>query len=258
MRIAVESIGRHSVRFVADLGAFMIMLYGLLRSFQSFFKRIRLIFEQMLTMGVRSLPLVLLTSVFTGSVTAWQAAYNFRGLVPMEFLGLTVAKTVFIELAPVLTSLVVAGRVGASIAAELGTMRVTEQIDAMESMGIDPIGYLVMPRFVSGIIMLPVLVMFSNIVAIMGGMLVSVYMVQISHEMFFDSIKSYVGAFDVFSGLIKSVGFGAIISLMGCYNGFNAAGGAEGVGQATTKAVVLASVLILISDYLMATVLFNV
>ncbi len=235
-----------------------MMLYGLLRSFHSFFKRIKLVFEQMLMMGVRSLPLVLLTSVFTGSVTAWQAAYNFRGLVPLEFLGLTVAKTVFTELAPVLTALVVAGRVGASIAAELGTMRVTEQIDAMETMGIDPIGYLIMPRFISGIIMLPVLVMFANVIAILGGLLVSVYMVEISQEMYFDSIKSYTEAFDLLSGLIKSIGFGAIISLMGCYTGFTASGGAEGVGQATTKAVVFASVLILISDYVMATILYSV
>jgi phospholipid/cholesterol/gamma-HCH transport system permease protein len=258
MRIAVESIGRSTVNFVADLGAFFMMLYGLLRSFPSFFKRIKLVLEQMLLMGVRSLPLVLLTSVFTGSITAWQAAYNFRGFVPLEFLGLTVAKTVFTELAPVLTALVVAGRVGASIAAELGTMRVTEQIDAMETMGIDPIGYLIMPRFVSGLIMLPALVMFANVIAIIGGLFVSIYMVGISHEMYFDSIKSYTEAFDLLSGLIKAFGFGVIISLSGCFYGFNAAGGAEGVGQATTKAVVLASVLILISDYVMASILFRV
>jgi phospholipid/cholesterol/gamma-HCH transport system permease protein len=212
----------------------------------------------MLMMGVRSLPLVILVSVFTGSVTAWQAAYQFKGLVPLEWLGLTVARTVFIELGPVLTSLVMAGRVGAGIAAELGTMRVTEQIDALESMGIDPIGYLVMPRMIAGLIMLPVLVIFADIIAVLGGMIVAVMMVNISYEMFTDSIKSYVTISDMISGLVKSVGFGGIIALMGCYNGFMATGGAEGVGTATTRAVVLASVLILISDYVMATLLFNI
>jgi phospholipid/cholesterol/gamma-HCH transport system permease protein len=176
----------------------------------------------------------------------------------MEWLGLTVAKTVFIELGPVLTSLVLAGRVGASIAAELGTMRVTEQIDALESMGINPVGYLVMPRMIAGMIMLPVLVMFADIIAILGGMVVSVALVNISYETFTGSIKAYVYVSDVVSGLQKSVIFGAIIALMGCFHGFNAKGGAEGVGLATTRAVVLASVLILVSDYIMATILFSV
>ena len=258
MRILFESTGRTVIKFVSDIGGLFLMIIGVFLALPTFFKRIKLVLEQMLMMGVRSLPLVILTSIFTGSVTAWQAAYQFKGFVPLEWLGLTVAKSVFIELGPVLTSLVIAGRVGASIAAELGTMRVTEQIDALDSMGIDPIGYLVMPRMIAGIIMVPVLVMFANIIAILGGMLVAIYMVNISMEMFTESIKSYVYISDVVNGLIKSVGFGGIIALMGCYNGFNASGGAEGVGQATTKAVVLASVLILISDYVMATILFSI
>ena len=258
MKILFESVGQTTIKFIADIGGLFLMIVGVIRALPTVFKRIKLVLEQMLMMGVRSLPLVILTSIFTGSVTAWQAAYQFKGFVPLEWLGLTVAKSVFIELGPVLTSLVIAGRVGASIAAELGTMRVTEQIDAMESMGIDPIGYLVMPRMIAGIIMVPVLVMFANIIAIAGGMLVAIYMVNISMEMFTESIRSYVYISDVISGLQKAVGFGGIIALMGCYNGFNASGGAEGVGQATTKAVVLASVLILIADYVMATILFSV
>jgi phospholipid/cholesterol/gamma-HCH transport system permease protein len=258
MRKAIESLGRLMIAMVADVGGLFIMVWGIILSIPTIFKRIRLVFEQMLMMGVRSLPLVILTSVFTGSVTAWQAAYQFKGLVPMEWLGLTVAKTVFIELGPVLTSLVLAGRVGASIAAELGTMRVTEQIDALESMGINPVGYLVMPRMIAGMIMLPVLVMFADIIAILGGMVVSVALVNISYETFTGSIKAYVYVSDVVSGLQKSVIFGAIIALMGCFHGFNAKGGAEGVGLATTRAVVLASVLILVSDYIMATILFSV
>jgi phospholipid/cholesterol/gamma-HCH transport system permease protein len=258
MRIFVESVGGGIIRFVSDIGGVFLMILGIIRALPTIFKRSRLILEQMLMMGVRSLPLVILVSVFTGSVTAWQAAYQFKGVVPLEWLGLTVARTVFIELGPVLTSLVMAGRVGAGIAAELGTMRVTEQIDALESMGIDPIGYLVMPRMIAGLIMVPVLVIFADIIAVLGGMVVAVMMVNISYEMFTDSIKSYVTITDMISGLQKSVGFGGIIALMGCYNGFKATGGAEGVGTATTRAVVLASVLILISDYVMATLLFSV
>ena len=258
MRLLIESIGRTVIKFVSDIGGLFLMIVGIFRALPTFFKRIKLVLEQMLMMGVRSLPLVILTSIFTGSVTSWQAAYQFKGFVPLEWLGLTVAKSVFIELGPVLTSLVIAGRVGASIAAELGTMRVTEQIDALESMGIDPNGYLVMPRMIAGLVMVPVLVIFADLIAILGGMAVAVYMVNISAEMFYESIRSYVYISDVVNGLIKSVGFGGIIALMGCYNGFHASGGAEGVGQATTKAVVLASVLILIADYVMATILFSI
>jgi phospholipid/cholesterol/gamma-HCH transport system permease protein len=257
MKKAVESIGDKTVSAVANIGQLVMMCLSLLRTVPSIPKRLNLIFEQMLMMGVRSLPLVILTSIFTGSVTSWQAAYQFRGIVPLEWLGLTVAKSVFMELGPVLTSLVIAGRVGAAIAAELGTMKVTEQIDAMESMGIDPVGYLVMPRFIAGLIMVPVLVMFADVIAITGGAIVAIYLVEISPEMFFNSVQSYVYITDVTSGLLKAIGFGGIIALMGCFNGFNASGGAEGVGQATTKAVVFASVLILISDYVMATILFG-
>lgn len=258
MRGTIESLGGRVINFVTDMGGIFLMIVGIFRAIPTIYKRLRLILDQMLMMGVRSLPLVLLTSVFTGSVTAWQAAYQLKGLAPVEWVGLTVAKTVFMELGPVLTSLVMAGRVGASIAAELGTMRVTEQIDALDAMGIDPVGYLVMPRMISGLIMVPILTIFSDMIAIAGGLLVAVYMVNISYEMFINGIKSYVFVSDFLSGLVKSIGFGGIIALMGCYMGFNAKGGAEGVGVATTRAVVASSVLILIADYLLATVLFSV
>jgi phospholipid/cholesterol/gamma-HCH transport system permease protein len=258
MKNTLQGLGRLSIDFVTEIGGIHIMMWGIIRSLPTIPSRIRLIFEQMLMMGVKSLPLVILTSTFTGFVTTWQAAYQFKGMVPLQWLGPTVAKSVFIELAPVLTSLVIAGRVGASIAAELGTMRVTEQIDALESMGIDPVGYLVMPRMMAGLFMLPVLVMFANIIAIAGGLFVALVLVNVTYEMFTGSIKMYVVVSDVLSGLLKSFVFGSIIALMGCFHGFNASGGAEGVGQATTRAVVLASVLILVSDYIMATMLFNI
>jgi len=221
------------------------------------FRRVRLVFEQMLAMGVNSLPLVLVTSVFTGGVSAVQAAYQFSDYVPMRYLGTAVGKAVVIELGPVLTALVVAGRVGASIAAELGTMKVTEQIDALETLALDPVRYLVVPRFVAGFSMLPVLVIFSDFIAILGGLAVSVFFLGISSYTFLNGLKMFFHLSDVFGGLVKALVFGGIIAVIGCYQGFRTEGGAEGVGKSTTRAVVLSSVLILISDYIIASLLFG-
>ncbi len=254
----IRYLGSTIITFLADLGGICTMLLGVLRSLPSQLKHARLVSDQMLFMGVNSLPLIILTSVFTGAVSAWQAAYQMEGYVPLRYLGTGVSKAVFIELAPVLTALVVAGRVGASIAAELGTMRVTEQIDAMETIGIDPIGYLVTPRVISGMIMLPILVVFADIIAILGAMSVAVFLLSIEPETFYNGMKMFFRISDVFSGLVKAFTFGLVISTLGCFHGFRAAGGAQGVGFATTRAVVASSVLILISDYAIATLLFEV
>lgn len=219
--------------------------------------RTHLVFQQMLYMGVNSIPLVFLTSLFTGAVTSVQAAYQFTELLSMRYLGSAVSKAVIIELGPVLTALVVTGRVGASIAAELGTMKVTEQIDALESMALNPTEYLVVPRFIGGLVMLPVLTVFANVVAILGGLGVAVAFLDVTSHTFLTSVKSFFEMRDLWAGLTKSFAFGAIIAIIGCYQGFNTSGGAEGVGRSTTKAVVVASVLILISDYLLASVLFG-
>lgn len=251
-------LGSAILNFFANLGGICTMLLGVLRSIPSQFRHIRLISDQMLQMGVNSLPLIILTSIFTGAVSAWQAAYQMEGYVPLRYLGTGVSKAVFIELAPVLTALVVAGRVGASIAAELGTMRVTEQIDAMETLAIDPVGYLVTPRIISGLIMLPVLVVFADIIAILGATLVAVFLLNMEPETFFNGMKMLFRISDVLSGLVKALAFGLLISMLGCFHGFRASGGAQGVGLATTKAVVSSSVLILISDYVIATLLFQV
>ncbi|MCP4632567.1 MAG: ABC transporter permease [candidate division Zixibacteria bacterium] len=220
-------------------------------------KRRHLVFEQMLFMGVNSLPLVVFTSVFTGAVSAVQAAYQFHNFVPLRYLGTAVGKAVVIELGPVLTGLVVAGRVGAAIAAELGTMKVTEQIDALETMALDPAEFLVMPRFIAGLIMLPVLTLFADCVAILGGLAVSVWFLGITSFTFLNGLKMFFELQDLFAGLIKAGVFGSIIALVGCYQGFITKGGAEGVGISTTRAVVLASVLILVSDYMIAHLLFG-
>lgn len=243
---------------ISGLGRVMIMLGQTIAAVRHMFTSLSLIIAQMYFMGVKSLWLIGITSVFTGAVSAWQAAYQFKDYIPMRYLGGAVGKTVLIELAPALTALVMAGRVGAGIAAELGSMKVTEQIDAMESMGVDPIRYLVMPRFVSGVIMLVVLTIVADFIAMAGAMLVAVYLVGMESETFMNGFRQMFLLRDFVSGLIKAAGFGAIISFMGCYYGFAATGGAQGVGRSTTNAVVSAAVLILVADYVLATLLFQI
>jgi len=243
---------------ISSLGRLSIMFGRTLLAFRHFFSSLHLILAQMYFMGVKSVWLILITSVFTGGVSAWQAAYQFKDYVPIRYLGGAVGKAVLIELAPVLTALVIAGRVGAGIAAELGSMKVTEQIDAMESMAVDPIRYLVMPRFAAGVIMLPIITALADFIAIFGALIVAVNLVGVQTETFMNGFKQFFALSDFFSGLSKAGVFGAIISLMGCYHGFFTTGGAQGVGISTTQAVVSAAVMILVADYVMATLLFQI
>jgi phospholipid/cholesterol/gamma-HCH transport system permease protein len=242
---------------ITSLGQVSLMLGRTVFALRHIVRSLHLILAQMYYMGVKSVWLIMITSVFTGGVAAWQAAYQFKNYVPLRYLGGAVGKAVLIELAPVLTALVVAGRVGAGIAAELGSMKVTEQIDAMETMAVDPIRYLAMPRLAAGIIMLPIITALSDFIAIMGAMVVAVNLVGVETETFINGFKQFFQLADFVSGLTKATVFGAIISLMGCYHGFYAQGGAQGVGLGTTRAVVSAAVMILVADYLMATLLFR-
>ena len=242
---------------IAEVGRLAMMLgdaawhtAGALRSF-------RLIVQQMSAIGVGSLGLVAVVSLFTGAVAAVQAAYQFSTMVPLKFLGAVIIRSVIIELGPVLTALVVGGRVGASIAAELGTMKVSEQIDALRAMAINPVRYLVVPRLVASIVMLPVVTIFANAIAIFGGFVVAVTAVGVSPHVYETGIKQFFFIKDLVSSLLKAMIFGGIIGAMGCHYGFATEGGAEGVGRATTRAVVAACVLVLISDYVLANVLFR-
>ncbi|MCP4547206.1 MAG: ABC transporter permease [bacterium] len=218
-----------------------------------------LVLDQMLEIGVRSMPLVFVVSVFTGAVTTVQAGYQFSGWVPLILLSSTVHRSVIIELGPVLTALVVGGRVSASIAAELGTMKVTEQVDALEAMAIDPVRYLVLPRFIAAMIMLPVMTAMANILAMAGSWVVAMSTIKgMTPHMFTEGIKAYFFLHDWMAGLYKAFFFGMVIALSGSFYGLRAAGGAEGVGQATMKAVVANCLMILIIDYLLATILFQI
>ena len=203
---------------------------------------------QAMRLGVESLPIALLIAVFTGVVLALLASYSFTGAVPLYFVGTLVEKTITLELAPVLTGLALAGRVGANIAAELGTMRVTEQVDALETLGYDPLSYLVVPRAVASAAMFPVIVAASVVVGIASAWLSSVALLHLSTSEFAKGLRLFFDTFDVEYGIVKSASFGLTVALIGCRRGLRAAGGAVGVGRAATSAVVYSAVLILVLD----------
>ena len=252
----LQYIGKKTIALFREMGQVSRLQWDIIKSFNSIPKSRKIILYQMEHIGVNSLPLVLIIAVFTGAVAAWQAAYQLKGVAPMSFLGAATSRAIITELGPVLTGIVIAGRVGASIAAELGTMKVTEQIDALETMAISPVRYLAMPRFLAAVTMMPLLVTFANVIAILGAFVVSNYFLDVSYAVFFTSVKRFFLIQDFVAGLIKTIVFGGITSLLGCHIGFRTEGGAEGVGLATIRSFVLSSALILIFDYLLWMLLF--
>lgn len=253
----IENIGRIIIRFTEEMGSILLLLCSTLRHLILPPLDIRNILRQMLEMGIRSLPVVLITAIFTGMVLALQTYTGFKRFGAEALVGSVVALSMTRELGPVLTALIVAGRAGAAMAAELGTMRVTEQIDALETLATNPIKYLIVPRFISGTFMLPSLVVISDIIGIIGGYLITVGLFGASSTVYWKRTWNYLEMNDIYSGLIKAAFFGASIALISCHRGFYTSGGAEGVGKATTGAVVLSSMTILVSDYFLSAWLFK-
>lgn len=218
----------------------------------------KLTIEQMNEIGVQSFAVVGLTSLFTGMVLAFQSGFSFIKVFnePL-YVGSVVGLSLVKELGPVLTSMVIAGRVGASITAELGTMNVTEQLDALYTLGTSPVRYLAMPRFAAMMIMAPLLAALANIIGIIGGYLVANLQLHIPGGVFWEEVSTLVEFNDVAHGLIKSFFFGLIIVTTSCYKGFNCSGGAEGVGRATTSSVVISMVLVLVGDYFLSALLVS-
>jgi phospholipid/cholesterol/gamma-HCH transport system permease protein len=216
-----------------------------------------LIGRQMLDIGYYSLPVVGLTALFTGMVLALQSYTGFARFSAEGAVATVVVLSVTRELGPVIAGLMVAGRIGASMAAEIGTMRVTEQIDALTTLSTNPFKYLVAPRLIAGLTMLPLLVAVADVIGVFGGYLVSIYKLGFNPGTYLSNTVNFVEFTDVFSGLVKAAVFGFIIALMGCYHGFHSRGGAQGVGKATTNAVVTASILILISNYIVTELFFS-
>jgi phospholipid/cholesterol/gamma-HCH transport system permease protein len=253
----IEIIGRAVIRFAENLGRILVLLFLTVRQliFPPF--EVRNMFKQMLEIGVRSLPVVVITAIFTGMVFALQTFTGFKRFGAEALVGTVVALSMTRELGPVLTALIVSGRAGAAMAAELGTMRVTEQIDALETLATNPVKYLIVPRFIAGLLMLPALSAVADIIGITGGYFVTVGLFKTSSIVYWKRTWDFLEMSDIYNGLIKSAFFGASIALISCYKGFYARGGAEGVGKATTGAVVLSSMTILISDYFLSAWLFK-
>lgn len=216
----------------------------------------RLLGRQFIEIGYYSLPVVGLTAIFTGMVLALQTYTGFARFNAEGAIANVVVLSITRELAPVLAGLMVAGRIGASMAAEIGTMRVTEQIDALTTLSTNPFKFLVVPRLIAGTLMLPLLVLISDIIGVFGGYLVSVHKLGFNAALYLQKTWNFLQLVDVASGLTKAAVFGFLVALMGCYHGYNSKGGAQGVGAATTNAVVSASVLILASNYLITELFF--
>jgi phospholipid/cholesterol/gamma-HCH transport system permease protein len=216
----------------------------------------RIMLRQIVDIGYFSLPVVGLTALFTGMVLALQSHTGFARFNAEGAVATVVVLSVTRELGPVIAGLMVAGRVGAAMAAEIGTMRVTDQIDALTTLSTDPLRYLVLPRLIAGLLTMPFLVLVADIVGVFGGFLVGTYKLNFNPANYLTQTEQYLATMDVVSGLIKAAVFGFIVALMGCYQGYHSQGGAEGVGQATTRAVVSASILILLSDYFLTQAFF--
>ena len=242
--------------FFEFLGQYLMLLVKMFRSIDSWHHYTSNIIDQMMIIGSKSIPIVIITSFFSGMVTSVQGAYQMTtSLVPKWYIGGIVGEGVLLELAPMITALVLAGRVGANITAEIGTMRVTEQIDALETLSIDPIGYLVVPRVLSGIIMFPVLVIIADFCGIFGGLIACVSTLDINSYQFIKGVKAWFKPWDAIFGLIKAIHFGFVITSVSCYFGFYTTGGAQGVGKSAMNTVVVSCVTIVILDYLLAEIL---
>ena len=237
----IAHVGRRSMnagRALADAGTWLPLLA-----------------TQMRRLGVDSVPIALFIAVFTGIVLSLLSSYIFTGTVPLYFVGALVGKTVMMELGPVLTGMALAGRVGASIAAELGTMKVTEQVDALETLAYDRNSYLVVPRVLAATLMFPVVTAFAMAVGVASGWLTAINLLDLSTPEFFKGLKLFYHFKDIWFGLVKSASFGCAVALMGCLRGLAAQGGAQGVGESTTRAVVLGCEAILVLDAFWALVL---
>ncbi len=253
----VAVIGHIFLSFMASVGRLGIFVGFIIRSMASTKFYFKQLLRQIWQIGYNSLPVIGLTAIFTGAVLALQSYTGFSRFNAESSIASVVVLSITRELGPVLAGLMLAGRVGASIAAEIGTMKVTEQIDALYTLNTDPFKYLVLPRVLAGIIVLPLLVIVADIIGVFGGYLVSIYKLDFNAYSYLKSTFEYLERPDVTSGLIKAAFFGFIVTTMGCYHGYYSKGGAQGVGIATTNAVVSASILILLSNYIITGVLFG-
>ncbi len=244
------------VKSLEGVGRYIELMSSMFRSIFSWHKYLSLTVDQMFQIGVLSIPIVILTSLFSGMVTSVQAAYQFEsGFVPNWFVGSIVGESILLELAPMITALVMTGRLGATIAAEIGTMRVSEQIDALESLSFDPVSFLIFPRVLASAIMFPILIIIADIFGILGGLFAAINSMDVSYLEFIRGLRGWFRPWDAWFGLIKGFFFGIAITSIACYQGYYTTGGATGVGKSTTSAVVVSCVVIVFLDYILAAIL---
>jgi phospholipid/cholesterol/gamma-HCH transport system permease protein len=253
----LAGIGRVFIAFLASVGRLAIFTIDAIATGIRPPYYPRQIGRQMLEIGYYSLPVIGLTAIFTGAVLALQSYSGFSRFNAESSIATVVVLSITRELGPVLSGLMVAGRIGAAFAAEIGTMRVTEQIDALTTLSTSPQKYLIFPRLLSGVLMLPVLVVAADIIGVFGGYLVSIHRLGFAPGPYLTSTFDFLTRNDVVSGLWKAAAFGFIVALMGCYHGYHSKGGAQGVGQATTNAVVSASILIFFANYFLTALFFG-
>lgn len=244
----ISAFGRLTRSGVSSIGSGARFVLATLRATRDFSSWRGEFSHHARVLGVESLPIGIFIALFTGIVLALLASYSVGDLVPPYFVGTLVQKTVTLELAPVLTGLALAGRVGANIAAELGTMRVTEQIDALETLTFDPMSHLVVPRVWASLLMFPIVVGVAMMVGVTSGWLASLSLLDITTPQFLKGVRVFFSEFDVRYGLVKSASFGAAVALIGCRAGLTTQGGAQGVGRSATRAVVISAVMILVLD----------
>ena len=253
----LQTIGRVFLAFLATAGRLSLFTINAVSHCVRPPFYLRIISKQMIEIGYYSLPVVGLTAVFAGMVLALQSYTGFARFSAEGAIANVVVLSITRELGPVLAGLMVAGRIGAAMAAEIGTMRVTEQIDALTTLSTNPMKYLVAPRLIAGFLMMPLLVLVADVIGVFGGYLVAVHKLGFNPSNYLQNTWDFLEFSDVVSGLVKASAFGFIITLMGCYHGYNSKGGAQGVGMATTNAVVSASILILCSDYILTEIFFS-
>jgi len=251
-------VARSSLRSLDHVGRFSFLVVDLFRGLVEWRIWVVRTLEQAVAVGYGSLFIVLLVAGFAGAVTSLQTGYQFTGTLPLYYAGAVISESMILELGPVLTALILAGRIGARYAAELGTMRVTEQIDALESLGRSPVSHLLLPRVIAGLLVVPALTMFANAMGIVVGYMVAKGSLGLTYADFEYGARYFFRPLDLWYSLIKSYCFAGAVTLIPCYIGFNTQQGAEGVGRSTTTAVVSASVAILVLDALTTKLLLGV
>ena len=244
----LAAVGRVALSVLASAGRAWLLLVAAVRALGAAGTWGPGLMPQMARIGVASVPIALFIATFTGIVMSLQASYTLTGTIPLYFVGTLVGKVTILELGPVLTGLTLAGRVGAAISAELGTMRVTEQVDALETLAYDPVAYLVVPRMLAGTLMFPVVVLLAVALGIASGWITALQLLDMSSAEFVKGLRLFFDSWDVWFAVIKSISFGAVVTGTGCFFGLAATGGAQGVGAAATRTVVAASMIILALD----------